>query len=186
MKKESQRDVIPIEHIEQSIHIIRGQKVMLDVNLANLYGVETKAMNRGVKRNIGRFPVDFMFQLSEKEWEFLRCQFGTSKTNSLRSQFVTSKETRGGRQYLPYAFTEQGVAMLSSVLRSPQAIAVNIEIMRTFVRMRHLFVKQEKLSKEVGDIKSFLLKNSQHHTAEFKKIWQTIDRLAARPEVEER
>ena len=169
MKKESKGKMVPVDYIEASIYLLRGQKVMLDVNLASLYGVKTKRLNEQVKRNFDRFPEDFMFQLSEEEWEFLR------------SQFATSKETRGGRQYLPYAFTEQGVAMLSSVLRSSQAIAVNIEIMRTFVRMRHLFVTQEKLTKEMADIKSFLLKNSQQNNAEFRKVWKAIENLSESP-----
>ena len=105
---------IPAERIERSIFLIRGQKVMLDADLAELYGVETKAFNQAVRRNIGRFPQDFMFQLTAKEFEGLRFHLVAS---SLRSQIVTSKP-RGGRRYLPLAFTEQGVAMLSSVLRS--------------------------------------------------------------------
>lgn len=110
--------LIPVERIEQSILLIRGQKVMLDNDLASLYGVETKILNRAVRRNADRFPEDFAFQLNEEEFENLRCHFGTSSS-------------RGGRRYAPYAFTEQGVAMLSSVLRSPRAVAVNVEIMRT-------------------------------------------------------
>lgn len=124
MKNEPQP--FPIEYIEHSIHIIRGQKVMLDADLAILYGIETRILNQAVKRNSERFPEDFMFQLSDEEWEFLRRQNGTLNQKSLRSQFVISKKNKGGRQFLPYAFTEQGVAMLSSVLRSPQAIKVNI------------------------------------------------------------
>ena len=105
---------IPAERIERSIFLIRGQKAMLDADLAELYGVETKAFNQAVRRNIGGFPQDFMFQLTANEFEGLRFHLGDS---SLRSQIVTSK-SRGGRRYLPLAFTEQGVAMLSSVLRS--------------------------------------------------------------------
>src|ERR1700732_1000090 len=108
---------IPAERIERSILLLRGQKVMLDRDLADLYGVETKTLNRAVHRNLDRFPNDFMFQLTLKEFTALRYQFGTSKG-------------RGGRRYLPRAFTEQGVAMLSSVLNSKRAVRVNIEIMR--------------------------------------------------------
>ncbi|MBI3464662.1 MAG: ORF6N domain-containing protein, partial [Planctomycetes bacterium] len=112
--------LIPTERIERAILLIRGQKVLLDQALADLYGVDTKALVRAVRRNMDRFPSDFMFQLSKEEFDNLRYQFGTSSL-------------WGGRRYPPYAFTEQGVAMLSSVLRSPRAVHVNIEIMRAFV-----------------------------------------------------
>jgi phage regulator Rha-like protein len=117
--------LIPTEIIEKKILLIRGEKVMLDADLAELYAVETKMLVRAVKRNIDRFPEDFMFQLAEEEFQNLRFQFGTS------SQW-------GGRRYLPYVFTEQGVAMLSSVLNSERAVQVNIAIMRTFVKLREL------------------------------------------------
>ena len=111
--------------VKNLIYEIRGQKVMLDFELAELYEVETKKLNQAVKRNKDRFPEDFVFQLTSEEWQILRCQIGTSKEEDfLRSQFVTSKnkaETRGGRQYLPYAFTEQGVAMLSGVLKKQKS-----------------------------------------------------------------
>lgn len=110
--------------LESRIKVIREQKVLLDADLADLYGVPTKALIQAVKRNLARFPADFMFQLDSAEWE------------SLRSQTVTSNQKHGGRRYPPYAFTEQGIAMLSSILSSAQAISVNIEIMRTFVRIR--------------------------------------------------
>jgi len=113
----------PTERIERSILLIRGHKVLLDVDLAALYGVPTKRLNEQVRRNRARFPEDFMFQLTAEE------------ATSLRSQFATSNKGRGGRRYAPYAFTEQGVAMLSTVLNSERAILVNIEIMRAFVRL---------------------------------------------------
>ena len=115
---------LPTEQIEHRILIIRGQKVMLDKDLAELYGVKTKILNQAVKRNRKRFPGDFMFQLSFHE------------VRDLRSQIVTSNEGRGGRRHLPYAFTEQGVAMLSTVLNSERAVQMNIEIMRAFVPAR--------------------------------------------------
>jgi len=114
---------LPTERIERSILLIRGHKVLLDVDLAALYGVPTKRLNEQVRRNRARFPEDFMFQLTAEE------------ATSLRSQFATSNKGRGGRRYAPYAFTEQGVAMLSTVLNSERAILVNIEIMRAFVRL---------------------------------------------------
>jgi hypothetical protein len=132
-------DALAIQ-VERHIYLIRSEKVMLDADLAWLYGVETKVLNKAVKRNKDRFPTDFIFQLTQAEAKALRLQIGTSKDPipsgipGLTFQIGTSKSGRGGRRYLPYAFTEQGVAMLSSVLRSPRAVQVNIAIMRTFVR----------------------------------------------------
>lgn len=123
--------VITPAKIEKMIYLIRGQKVMLDSDLASLYEIDTKKFNQAVKRNMKRFPKDFMFQLTKAEHE------------NLRSQIVTSKEGRGGRRYAPYVFTEQGVAMLSSILNSDRAIEVNISIMRTFVKIRHLLASDE-------------------------------------------
>lgn len=128
---------VPIERIAQKIYRIRGQKVMLDSDLAELYDVETKTLNRAVKRNLTRFPEDFMFQLTPEEHENLRYQIGTSSSEY------------GGRRYLPYAFTEQGIAMLSSVLRSERAVEVNIAIMRTFVKMRELMASHAELARKI-------------------------------------
>ena len=125
--------LVPMERIERAILLLRGHKVMFDSDLASLYGVETKVLNQAVSRNIERFPADFMFQLTEAE------------ATRLRSQTVTLKTGRGHhRKYLPYAFTEQGVAMLSSVLRSPRAVRVNIEIMRACVRLRQMLQTNER------------------------------------------
>ena len=128
--------MVPLEQIQQTILLLRGQKVLLDADLARLYGVKTKALVQAVKRNIDRFPADFMFQLDQGE------------LRTLRSHIVTSSQW-GGRRYPPYAFTEQGVAMLSSVLRSPRAIRVNIEIMRTFVRIRGLLLSHQSLARKL-------------------------------------
>src|SRR5436309_3468615 len=141
--------ILKPENLARLVFFIRGEKVMLDADLAALYGVEPRALNQAVVRNRKRFPADFMFQLSRKEYEFLKSQIVISKQagiaegssnpvmrlpghrhDHLKSQIVTSKKGRGGRRYLPYAFTEQGVAMLSSVLRSNRAVEVNIAIMR--------------------------------------------------------
>ena len=186
MEGENKNKIVVTDYIEQSIHVIRGQKVMLDMDLANLYGVETRILNQAVKRNFERFPEDFMFQLSKEELEYWKSQYVTTNKISSRSQIVILNNRGKNYKYLPYVFTEQGVAMLSSVLRSPQAIIVNIEIMRAFVRMRHLFASHEKLSKEMEEIKSFLLKNSQQNNMEFRKIWKAIDKLISRPEREGR
>ena len=131
---------VPVESITRAILVLRGHKVLLDDKLATLYGVPTRALVQAVKRNPERFPRDFMFQLTSKEWQ------------ALRSQIVTSKTGRGGRRYAPYAFTEQGVAMLSSVLNSERAIAVNIEIMRAFVRMRELLASNKALAAKLEEL----------------------------------
>jgi len=132
------KELIPVEIIERKIYLIRGEKVMLDSDLAVLYEVETFNLNKAVKRNIDRFPEDFMFQLTKEEADSLRFQIGMSKT-----------EGRGGRRYLPYVFTEQGVAMLSTVLNSERAVKVNIEIMRTFVRLRQMLASNAELSRKL-------------------------------------
>lgn len=127
--------VVKAENIISQIHLIRGEKVILDVDLAILYGVETKQLTRAVRRNIHRFPADFMFQLTIEEMKILRSQFGTSSW--------------GGRRYPPLAFTEQGVAMLSGILNSKRAIEVNIEIMRTFVKLRQWLSTHKDLERKL-------------------------------------
>lgn len=150
--------VIPVERIDSRIYLIRGHKVILDSDLAELYGVETGALNRAVQRNRERFPADFMFQLSAREDEALRCQIGTSKGG------------RGGRRFLPYVFTEQGVAMLSGLLNSPRAIAVNIEIMRAFVRLRQLIASSAELARKVSALE-------KKYDAQFKVVFDAIREL---------
>ena len=155
-------DLIPSERIEKAIYLIRGEKVMLDRDLALLYEVETKVLNRAVKRNLQRFPSDFMFQLMAEEVVLLRCQIGTSKKG------------RGGRRYLPYVFTEQGVAMLSSVLNSERAISVNIEIMRAFVKLRQMLASNAGLARRLGELES-------KYDKQFKVVFDAIRRLMATP-----
>ena len=168
--------MIPVERIEGSILLIRGHKVMLDADLAELYGVETKVLNQAVKRNLDRFPEDFMFRLTPREVENLRFNFGTS---SLRSQFVTSKLGRGGRRYPPYVFTEQGVAMLSSVLRSKRAIQVNVEIVRTFVRLRQLLASNAQLARKLEALE-------KKYDAQFKVVFDAIRQLMSPAEPKKR
>ncbi len=158
--------IIPSERVERAIYFIRGQKVMRDSDLAALYGVETKALNRAIKRNIERFPKDFMFQLTEKEVKSLRYNSGTSKKG------------RGGRRYLPYAFTEQGVAMLSSVLRSPRAIQVNIAIMRAFVRIREMLSTHKEWVRKLDQME-------KKYDVQFKVVFEALRKLM-RPQKEER
>jgi len=145
----------PVPLIQSRIYLIRGQKVLLDSDLSALYEVETRTLNQAVRRNRGRFPEDFMFQLTPQEAESLRSQLVISNemsTEALRLQIATSNPGRGGRRYQPYVFTEQGVAMLSSVLGSERAIQVNIAIMRTFVQMRHLLATHDELSQRLNEV----------------------------------
>jgi hypothetical protein len=155
--------LIPAETIEKSILEIRGQKVLLDHDLAALYGVPTKALKQAVNRNKKRFPGDFMFQLTQKE------------LTNLRSQIVTSSSgSHGGLRYRPYAFTEQGVAMLSSVLNSDRAIEVNIAIMRAFVRLRELLSSHKDLARRLDELE-------QKYDENFRVVFEAIRQLMAPP-----
>lgn len=179
----------PIEIIENRIYIIRGQKVMLGKDLAWLYEVETRVLNQAVKRNPERFPEDFMFQLTQAEYEnltsqngtsSLRSQFATSKdTEILRSQIVISKkdETRGGQGYLPYAFTEHGVAMLSSVLRSKRAVAINIQIVRIFNKLRNMAIEHKDLRDELEELKTTFINYAKENNLELEEIYKQLDYL---------
>jgi hypothetical protein len=157
------RGLVPGERIERAIVVLRGHKVMLDDALAELYGVPVKVLNQAVKRNIERFPDDFMFQLT------------TDEAERLRSQSVTLKVGRGlHRKYLPYVFTEQGVAMLSTVLRSSQAVQVNIEIMRAFVRSRQMLQSNAELARKLATLE-------KKYDAQFKMVFQAIRDLMDPP-----
>ena len=158
-KPRQDRSIVPTERIEQAILLFRGEKVILDADLAKMYGVETKALTRAVRRNLGRFPGDFMFQLTEGEFADLRRQSGTS------SQW-------GGRRYPPYGFTEQGVAMLSSVLHSERAAGVNVEIMRAFVRLRRMLATHEDLARKMAALE-------RKYDAQFKVVFDAIRHLMA-------
>jgi ORF6N domain len=153
--------VLAHEQIVKSIVVIRGKKVMLDRDLAKLYNVPTRTLVQGVKRNINRFPVDFMFQLTPRE------------SLRLRSQTVISK-ARGGRRTMPYAFTEEGIAMLSSVLRSARAVAVNIEIMRAFVRLRELVNEHRDLAERIKTLQ-------RRYDANFDVVFEAIHDLLEPP-----
>jgi hypothetical protein len=165
MGEANQTSSVSIEQITQSILVFRGLKVLLDEDLATLYGVPTKVLLQAVKRNQERFPADFMIQLTEAEWI------------ALRSQSVTSKPGRGGRRYLPYAFTEQGVAMLSSVLNSKLAIAVNIEIMRTFVKLRELLTSNRELARRFAQLETRLDEKLTEHDQAIAAILSAIRQL---------
>jgi len=159
--------LVPAERIERVILLIRGQKVILDTHLAKLYGVPTGRLNEQVRRNIGRFPADFMFQLTAEE------------AKSLRSQNAISKKGRGGRRYTPLVFTEHGVAMLSSVLNSERAVQVNIEIMRAFVRLRELMSTHRDLARKLEALE-------KKYDAQFKVVFDAIRQLMTPPEPRKR
>ena len=162
------RAALPAARIERSILVLRGHKVLLDADLAKLYGVETKVLLQALKRNPDRFPKDFMFQLTDQEFR------------DLRSQFVTS--SWGGRRYAPYVFTEQGVAMLSSVLNSPRAIAVNIEIMRAFVRLREMIAGNKELARRLDELEARIERKLSTHDQAIAGILDAIRELMRPPE----
>ena len=155
-------EVIAVEQIARTIFVLRGQKVLLDADLAKLYGVQTKQLKRAVTRNSERFPEDFMFELTAAEFRTLRFHFGTSKSH------------RGGTRYRPYAFTEQGVAMLSSVLRSARAVKVNIAIMRAFVKLREVLGTNRELARRFADLEQRVGKHDEEIAAIIEAIRQLI------------
>lgn len=176
-----------ITFIQNKIYEIRGERVMLDKNLAVLYETETKALNLAVKRNIKRFPDDFMFQLTKEEDEALRLQIETLKEADipLRLQIETSK-ARGGRRYLPYAFTEQGVAMLSGILNSDKAINMNIAIMRAFVQVRRIVLLQKDVQEQLKEIQQKISEHDIQLSAIYDAIENLLDEKAAQRKWEER
>jgi len=157
------QQLIPTNRIARAIIVIRGHRTILDASLADLYEVDTKTLLRAVKRNMERFPADFMFQVSEKEFEHLRYQIGTSRS-------------WGGRRYRPYAFTEHGVAMLSSVLRSSRAVQVNIEIMRAFVRDRQMLEANVGLARKLAVLE-------KNYDSQFRVVFDAIRKLTASPRI---
>src|SRR5208283_1908898 len=157
MSNQSVTQLVPVERVEKLIHLARSEKVLLDADLATLYGVTTGNLNKAVKRNSHRFPPDFMFQLTDEEAAALIFQFGRSKQ-------------RGGRRHNPYAFTEQGVAMLSSVLRSERAVQVNVAIMRAFVTLRRILAANDTLSRKLAELERRLA----GHDQAIKKLFEAI------------
>jgi len=158
-----QASLVPVAIIERRIYSIRSHRVMLDSDIADLYRVTTKRLNEQVRRNIERFPSDFMFQLTEEEAEILR------------SQIATSNVGRGGRRYLPYAFTEHGAVMLASVLNSPTAVAASIQIVRAFVRLRELLATNRDLAAKLDAIE-------RKYDGRFRVVFKTIEKLMTPPE----
>ena len=181
--------IISSEAIAPMVHWLRHEKIMLDSDLAELYGVPTGTLNQAVQRNLDRFPSDFIFQVTEDELDALKSQFVTSRNaqDSLKSQSVIAKNAkldlgfqsriskgRGGRRSLPYAFTEQGVAMLSSVLRSQRAVEVNIAIMRTFVQLRRLMDSNRELAQKIGEME-------EKYDGQFRIVFDAIRQLISPP-----
>ena len=165
--------IASVEQIESQIFLIRGQKVMLDADLAELYGVETKRFNEQVRRNSERFPEDFMFQLTAEEYANLRSQFDTS---SLRSQIATSNNSvgnpagRGGRRHLPYAFTEHGAIMAASVLNSPRAVEASVQVVRAFVQLRQMLASNAELSGKLAALE-------KKYDIKFRAVFEAIREL---------
>ena len=164
-----------IQSIQNRIYDIRGERVILDFDLAQLYEVETKALNQAVKRNLKRFPEDFMFRLSLAEWQSIRSQSVTASesTISLGSQNVTASQNRRNTNITPYAFTEQGVAMLSGVLHSDKAISMNIAIMRAFVEIKRIALKQNDIK---GQLQEIIQRIGEHDT-QLNSIYDAIENL---------
>lgn len=170
MKKQSIQEstsLVPVEIIQNKIYLIRGQKVMFDRDLAELYGVTTGNLNKTVRRNLERFPEDFMFQLTQEE------------NDSLVFQFGRPKEGRGGSRYLSYAFTEQGVAMLSSVLKSKSAVQVNIQIMRVFTQLREMMATHKDLARKIEDLERKFQEKFQEHDKKIILVFNAIKDLLA-------
>ncbi len=156
--------------IQNMIYEIRGQKVMLDSDLARLYEVPTHRLNEAVKRNSKRFPPDFMFQITDEEWNIF-----------LRSQFAISKDNRGGRRFAPFVFTEQGISMLSGILNSDIAISVNIQIMRTFVNLRHFALSQNGTSEQITELRKLLLLYIEKNDKRVNDIIVALNNLIEKP-----
>jgi len=178
------KEVVPADQIASRIRNFRGEKVLLDFDLAALYGVETRVLNQAVKRNADRFPSDFMFQLSVEETEMIsqRVTSSTGQTVSDSSQIVMSPGKHRGKRYRPYAFSEQGVAMLSSVLNSERAIKVNIAIMRAFVELRQILETNRELAKKFSELERRVGK----HDEEIDAILEAIRQLMAPPDTPRR
>ena len=158
-------EIEPSEIIENKIFTIRGQKVMIDRDLAQLYGVELKRLNEAVKRNIKRFPINFMFQLSQEEWNYLRSHFATANSNVAKVR------------YLPYAFTEHGVTMLASVLNSDRAIEISIKIVETFIALRQFALSQMNTSKELEDLRRMLLLHIENCDSRFSQHEEAMSQI---------
>ncbi len=177
MKSKNSLIVYNSASIQKKIYTIRNVQIMLDSDLAEFYGVETKQINRAVKRNIDRFPKEFMFQISDDEWESLRYQIGTLDNDSLRNQNGTLKQGRGKhRKYLPYAYTEQGVAMLSGVLKSETAVKMSIQIISAFVAMRKFIINNAQIFQRIDTVEKRQLKHEMATDEKFEKVFNALQK----------
>jgi hypothetical protein len=165
LRNESIREIVPIEIIQNKIYIIRGQKVMIDSDLAQLYNVETRIINRNVKRNLNRFPEDFMFQLNEEEWYSLKSQNGISNKN------------KGGRRFLPYVFTEHGVLMLSNILNSERAINVSIQIIRVFDKLKIFALTQNQLVERISSLEDAFMNYVKGNSQDIDDLHNAVNYL---------
>ena len=177
-----------IKSIQNRIYEIRGERVLLDFDLATLYEVPTKALNQAVKRNVRRFPKDFMFRLTPEEWQELWSQIVTTSESekSTRSQFVTTLQESRRKDNMPYAFTEQGVAMLSGILNSEKAIAMNIAIMRAFVEIRRILIQESDLRIQLNEIRERIGEHDTQLNAIYDAMENLLDEKVAQKKFEER
>jgi len=176
-----------IRSIQNRIYEVRGERVMLDFDLAQLYEVATKALNQAVKRNSKRFPKDFMFRLTDIEWESIRSQAVTaSESTSMRSQTVTASQSKRNAGVTPYAFTEQGVAMLSGILNSDKAINMNIAIMRAFVEIRHIVLQQSDVRQQLLEIKQRIGEHDMQLSTIYDALENLLDEKAAEQKWDQR
>lgn len=183
----SRTDLIPLASIERKIYVVRGERVMLDSDLAAMYGVETKMLTRAARRNIDRFPTDFMFQLTRDEYESLRVQVeisnsahlrrqtGASNEQASRSQDRTLQPGRGGRRYMPFVFTEHGALMAANVLKSERAVDASVQVVRAFVKMRHMLASNAELAKKVRALE-------KRYNSQFREVFAAIEQLMMPPD----
>ena len=175
--------------IQNKIYEIRGQKIMLDFDLAELYEVETKRLNEQVHRNIARFPKDFMFRLTTEEWNYIWSQLKTSLVNKQAanwSQIATSSKKHRGKVYLPYAFTEHGVTMLASILRSEKAVKMNIAIVRAFIALRELGIQHKDLSNQLNQLRQEMYDRLGDHDTQLAAIYNAIEKMIKEQEVQKK
>jgi hypothetical protein len=170
------KSLVPVERIEERIYMVRGQRVMLDADVARVYGVSTKRLNEQVKRNSERFPDDFAFRLTAEEATILRSQIATSSVNANRSQFVTG--SYGGRRYLPYVFTEHGAIMAATVLNSPRAVAMSVYVVRAFVRLRQTLSLHKDLAHQLAELEHKI----EGHDESIRTLFEAIRQLMMPPE----
>ncbi len=174
-------EIYDAQTIEPMIFTVRGKKVILDVELARIYGVQTKVFNQAVKRNKQKFPTDFMFQLTVEEYEDLRSQFAISSRASNRSQFVAGSQKHRNPRYLPYAFTEHGAVMAANILRSERAIQMSVFVVRAFIRMRQMLISQQSLAHRLAELERKLTARLDVHETAITEVLQQIMRLLSPP-----